>query len=381
MQELEANFTNMLGDILGPRSPISPRSQFENPRARDPQFDPFNFMGGRTTQTTTHRLRPDSPPAPQDLLGMLFGNVTAGPGGARTLETNGPFSPFHFLQHMFNPANATAGDAVFTQEALDRVISQLMEQHAGGNAPGPASPAAISALPQKKVDKTMLGNEGKAECSICMDSVELGSEVTELPCKHWFHGQCVSAWLREHDTCPHCRQGITTAHQSRTPQSPQAPSAVTPQPQDFGRASTSRGSTSRQRSYTTIDGRPIRNRNSDPSIPGAFPRPFPTRDPNLSSNPNLNHNVNTNANHNINTNPWFTPDGDLSETHNSGRQGSSSSGWGGRYDNPRAEREQERERERRRSSRDSHGNGHNNHNYGGGGITGWMRNHFGGGGS
>jgi E3 ubiquitin-protein ligase RNF115/126 len=121
---------------------------------------------------------------------------------------------------MFNSAHATVGDAVFTQEALDRVISQLMEQYAGGNASGPASPAAINALPKKKVDKTMLGNEGKAKCSICMDSVELRSEVTELPCKHWFRGHCVSAWLREHDTCPHCRQGITAAHQSGTPQPP-----------------------------------------------------------------------------------------------------------------------------------------------------------------
>jgi fission 1 protein/division protein 1 len=42
-----------------------------------------------------------------------------------------------------------------------------------------------------------------------MDEVAVGEEVTELPCKHWFHHQCVSAWLAEHDTCPHCRQSIS----------------------------------------------------------------------------------------------------------------------------------------------------------------------------
>nr|KMM70588.1 RING finger protein 126-A [Coccidioides posadasii RMSCC 3488] len=100
------------------------------------------------------------------------------------------------------------GDAVYSQEELDRVISELIEQTANSNAPGPASEEAIQALPKKQVDKTMLGHDGKAECSICMDSVQIEEEVTELPCKHWFHGNCISAWLVEHDTCPHCRRGI-----------------------------------------------------------------------------------------------------------------------------------------------------------------------------
>ena len=55
----------------------------------------------------------------------------------------------------------------------------------------------------------MLGDDGKAECSICMDRVDLGTEVTVLPCNHWFHETCVKSWLSEHDTCPHCRRGIS----------------------------------------------------------------------------------------------------------------------------------------------------------------------------
>ncbi|KAL8800070.1 MAG: hypothetical protein Q9182_005436 [Xanthomendoza sp. 2 TL-2023] len=109
---------------------------------------------------------------------------------------------------ILNPANAAHGDVVYSQEALDRIISQFMEQHNGSTAPGPASAAAIAALPKRKIDQGMLGGDGKAECSVCMDNVELGDEVTVLPCHHWFHDECVSAWLKEHDTCPHCRQGI-----------------------------------------------------------------------------------------------------------------------------------------------------------------------------
>ena len=71
----------------------------------------------------------------------------------------------------------------------------------------------------------MMGNDGRAECSICMDEVEIGQEVTVLPCNHWFHGECVTAWLKEHDTCPHCRKGITRPPgEAQRSQSEQPPS-------------------------------------------------------------------------------------------------------------------------------------------------------------
>lgn len=113
-----------------------------------------------------------------------------------------------FLSSIFAPTHAAHGDVVYSEEAFDRIISQFMEAQNGTSAPGPASAAAINALPKKPVDKSMLGTDGKAECSVCMDNVSLGDEVTVLPCQHWFHGDCVGAWLKEHDTCPHCRQGI-----------------------------------------------------------------------------------------------------------------------------------------------------------------------------
>lgn len=106
------------------------------------------------------------------------------------------------------PANARSGDAVYTQEALDRIISNLMEQHPTSNAPGPASPDAISSLPKIHLSEKELGPEHKGECSVCMDDVAIGDEVVALPCTHWFHEACASAWLSEHNTCPICRKGI-----------------------------------------------------------------------------------------------------------------------------------------------------------------------------
>ncbi|KAL8929187.1 MAG: hypothetical protein Q9208_001270 [Pyrenodesmia sp. 3 TL-2023] len=174
--------------------------------------------GSRNTNTSTTR----GWPAPntgndhlQEVMRALFQNVApaSGPNNPNNPNNGDPpitgFPGLHqFFASLLNPANAAHGDVVYSEEALDRIISQFMETQNGSSAPGPASAAAIEALPKKKVDKDMLGSDGKAECSVCMDNVELDDEVTVLPCQHWFHGECVGAWLKEHDTCPHCRQGI-----------------------------------------------------------------------------------------------------------------------------------------------------------------------------
>jgi len=110
--------------------------------------------------------------------------------------------------HLFNPVNARHGDAVYTQEAFDAVLSGFMNQQGNSNAPGPASADAIASLPKKKLDEKMLGPEGKGMCSVCMDDVETGMEVVVLPCSHWFHETCATVWLKEHNTCPICRKGI-----------------------------------------------------------------------------------------------------------------------------------------------------------------------------
>lgn len=159
------------------------------------------------------------------LLGTLLQSINGlNQNGVHGASSNSPDSPLQLFAQLLNPANAAHGDAVYTEEALDRVITQFMEQANGTSAPGPASADAISRLPKKAVDKVMMGNDGKAECSVCMDNVNIGDEVTVLPCGHWFHGECVGAWLKEHDTCPHCRQGImpqdTQANGPRAPGEP-----------------------------------------------------------------------------------------------------------------------------------------------------------------
>jgi hypothetical protein len=43
------------------------------------------------------------------------------------------------------------------------------------------------------------------ECSICQDAFEIGASVLKLPCRHVYHTDCVTNWLRMNNTCPLCR--------------------------------------------------------------------------------------------------------------------------------------------------------------------------------
>ncbi|KAJ8071353.1 hypothetical protein OCU04_001684 [Sclerotinia nivalis] len=269
------DFQSMLGNLLGPdlRSSRTGRSGNDDLFPRAEEFHTGgggagfgmgggrgpHIVGGRYTfegRFENGRLRPRDANSPQaqgapvedlaTLISHLFAQIGAVPAPGTPGEDGEPRRagmPFPgviglpgLLQTLFSHQNAVHGDAVYSQEAFDQIMSQLMEQHQQSNAPGPASPDAISALPKKALDEKMLGPEGRGECSVCMDDVFLTTEVVVLPCTHWFHEACASAWLSEHNTCPICRKGIGAeeapssrhAHTSRssnstTPQSANSP--------------------------------------------------------------------------------------------------------------------------------------------------------------
>jgi E3 ubiquitin-protein ligase RNF115/126 len=203
-QDIAADDFATYASPASPASPVSPRS------ASGPSFLVISI-----------RARPDQLAS---ILGGLFnamgplGQTQHPDGEPNGQRGNMPLSLQGIFASLLNPANAVAGDAVYSQEALDRIISTLMEQHPQSNAPGPASQEAIASLPKKKLDEKMLGPELKAECSVCMDDVTVGVEVVVLPCTHWFHEACATAWLNEHNTCPICRTGIGGEQPSPPPQ-------------------------------------------------------------------------------------------------------------------------------------------------------------------
>lgn len=276
------DFRNMISGLLGPQFRHSapgrsgPETLFSEPNIQTRTFriggngSGNSFVGGRiiVTNSSTNSgnfLRPrnanepqsDGTPQVDDLVtiissilapttsdgatGFDLGDENEQQTGLSTSQIDsfgfqtGPAGFHTLLSTMFNPRNARFGDAVYSQEALDQILTTLMEQSTASNAPGPAPPEAIAALPRRKLDAQLLGNEAKGECSICMDEVKLGDEVIVLPCKHWFDEACVTAWLKEHNTCPICRKGINEESSSSDSSRSQRSQTYSPESQNLNR--------------------------------------------------------------------------------------------------------------------------------------------------
>jgi len=53
-----------------------------------------------------------------------------------------------------------------------------------------------------------------AECMICLSEFTKGEKLRILPkCNHGFHVRCIDKWLKEHSSCPKCRQCLLETFQ------------------------------------------------------------------------------------------------------------------------------------------------------------------------
>lgn len=86
------------------------------------------------------------------------------------------------------------------------IVRYISEQaiRAGNFGAVPASEASIKKLEVVKYDG-VVGDFEENKCSICFEEFELEMEVTRMPCKHIFHGACLTQWLENSHLCPLCR--------------------------------------------------------------------------------------------------------------------------------------------------------------------------------
>jgi hypothetical protein len=63
-------------------------------------------------------------------------------------------------------------------------------------------------LPQWTIDEQFVNKEAYT-CVICMDTYMKGDNVNGLPlCSHYFHANCIKAWLVGSNDCPVCRSKV-----------------------------------------------------------------------------------------------------------------------------------------------------------------------------
>jgi E3 ubiquitin-protein ligase RNF115/126 len=202
-----------------------------------------------------------------DPLAGLFG---AGPGGDR----------------------GRWGDYVLNQEALDQIISQLME-NSNAHRPVPATDEIISGLPREVLEEKSPALQH--DCAVCKEqfSVQIDDPddliIITLPCKHLFHERCITPWLKSSGTCPVCRFALirqpeappapdstSTGRRPSGPSSPRTPNAEGSSDifnslfSYIGQGNPSGGSSRTRTNSDPGRGGPGRRRSGSPNIPGGW---------------------------------------------------------------------------------------------------------------
>lgn len=181
------------------------------------------------------------------------------------------------------PGNGRMGDYVFNQEALDQIITQMME-NSNANRPVPATEELVENLPREVLLEKSPTLE--KDCAVCKEQFKLETDdpdeqvVITLPCNHPFHEPCILPWLKSSGTCPVCRHALV----------PQPEHHSTPPRPDSGPEGGSGGSRN-----------PTQNGPNQAGPSGLFQNffsSFPGFDGNSSSNSNSSNGNNGSRSHN-----------------------------------------------------------------------------------
>ncbi|KAI8910313.1 hypothetical protein EDD86DRAFT_237826, partial [Gorgonomyces haynaldii] len=87
-------------------------------------------------------------------------------------------------------------------------IFDRMETNQQGQPP--ASASIIDSLPV--IQLTERRRSKHRSCAICLEDFKMEDEkpIVRLPCHHLYHKDCISQWLKNSATCPHCRYELPT---------------------------------------------------------------------------------------------------------------------------------------------------------------------------
>jgi len=93
--------------------------------------------------------------------------------------------------------------------ALPRVLWSDVVKSAATDCADDAAASSSQAPSGVEAAAKGAGTEEEEEvCPVCLCAYELDDTLLRLPCDHLFHEACVSRWLQQDSSCPHCRHQL-----------------------------------------------------------------------------------------------------------------------------------------------------------------------------
>lgn len=99
----------------------------------------------------------------------------------------------------------------YENDDIERIVNYLLLHDENKYGSPPASKEVVKNLKEEAITKeTILKFGSENICSVCKEEFSIGNFSITLPCKHYFHKDCISPWLSQHNSCPICRYELPT---------------------------------------------------------------------------------------------------------------------------------------------------------------------------
>lgn len=77
-----------------------------------------------------------------------------------------------------------------------------------GNSSSTRPLNAAEDIPVVEFTAEEMMERGLVVCAICREELAANERLSELPCLHYYHKDCISNWLSCRNTCPLCRHNV-----------------------------------------------------------------------------------------------------------------------------------------------------------------------------
>jgi E3 ubiquitin-protein ligase RNF115/126 len=99
----------------------------------------------------------------------------------------------------------------YENDEIENILNYILNNDNNRYGSPPAAQSEIKKLNKYILTKDKLNDFGtENSCSVCKEDFVLGNKMMDLPCKHYFHEECLMPWLKQHDSCPICRFELKT---------------------------------------------------------------------------------------------------------------------------------------------------------------------------